>query len=213
MSKTTHTSFLGDKLNHAVENNRLNTIQNYNVGIKVYPPHVELRMRSDIASYHRFKKDITLVKFDVTKVFFQYLDQHTNQREIQTLEKAFLSNSDGQGTAKLQKVMQFIEYDIFGDVLQNKHSFPTYLADKAHAEFKRASNKQVPCSLWLYGVGTLYPALRPSSLLRYIHSILQWEYQDKLSILLFYPGHYDNGLHFMSQLSSDNDYRPKIYEG
>ena len=109
--------------------------------------------------------------------------------------------------------MQFIEYDIFGDVLQNKHNFPSYLADKAHREFKRASNKHVSCSLWLYGVGTLYPALRPSSLLRYIHSILQWEYQDKMSILLFYPGHYDNGLHFMSQLSSDNDYRPKIYEG
>ena len=117
MNKTSPTSFLGDKLNQAVEDNRLNTIRNYNVGIKVYPPQTELAVRSDIESYRRLKKEITLVKIDVTKVFFQYLDQHTNQTEIQELEKAFLSTSDGQGTAKLQKVMQFIEYDIFGDVL------------------------------------------------------------------------------------------------
>ena len=207
--------FLGEKLREAIESNRLNTIRNYNVGIKVYPPPKEIVIRTFIDRYDSTKTKKILVKLDVTEIFFEYLDTHTNQSEIQQLEQAFLS--DDSNISPIERTIKFVEYDIFGDVLHNKANFPTFLAKKVIDEFnKRTSNSKNnkdDYSLWLYGVGTLFPVLRPSSLLRYVHSILQWDYKDRLSILLFYPGHYDNGLHFMSQLSSDNDYRPKIYEG
>jgi hypothetical protein len=183
---------------------KISTMRNYRFAILLYAPTEEFKLRGRIRN---LTDDLRLQGWNVLSISLQkLLLERLKQEESQVVEsiirmehRLYLRDPDRALNHLKDKLARYIEGadGIAQDVIDLIGTF----ADEHPAEANR--------TLILLGrTGALYPFFRSSALLKLIDGKTR-----NLPVILLYPGERRelNALKFMGELSSDRDYRPRIY--
>ncbi len=183
---------------------RISTMRNYRFAILRYDPADELKLRAEV---RRLSTDLIANGWVVLTISLQRLlldrirdrGEHWVERVI-VQERLASDQEAGRGLNYLKsKLAPLIEgpEGIAAD------------CSRIIADFTRSHPDQTDRTLALVGrAGALYPFFRSSALLRHLDGRTA-----NVPVVLLYPGHRvgQTGLSFMGELTSDNDYRPRIY--
>jgi len=182
---------------------QISTMRNYRFAILPYRPSDELKLRQHI---RRLTDDLRAAGWAVLPISLQklLLDRlrATGEANVQAWiqrEKGLFAKSPDRALAYLgDKIAPHVEgpQGIAADVAR--------LIDEFAAEHPVGADR----TLVLIGrAGALYPFFRSSALLKQIDGKTR-----NIPVVLLYPGEYKDGaLSFMGELTSDRDYRPRIY--
>lgn len=183
---------------------RISTMRNYRFAILRYDPADELKLRAEV---RRLSTDLIANGWVVLTISLQRLlldrirdrGEHWVERVI-ARERLASAREVGRGLNYLKsKLAPLIEgpEGIAAD------------CSRIIGDFTRSHPDQTDRTLVLIGrAGALYPFFRSSALLRHLDGRT-----GNVPVVLLYPGHRvgQTGLSFMGELTSDNDYRPRIY--
>lgn len=182
---------------------QISTMRNYRFAILPYRPGDELKLRQHM---RRLAEDLRAAGWAVLPISLQKLlldrIRATGEANVQALiqrEKMLCTKSPERALAYLsEKIAPHVEgpQGIAADVAR--------LID----EFADQNPVGADRTLILIGrAGALYPFFRSSALLKQIDGKTR-----NIPVVLLYPGEYkDSALSFMGELTSDRDYRPRIY--
>jgi hypothetical protein len=183
---------------------RISTMRNYRFAIVQYDPKLEFDVRGMV---QQLTSDLVangwvVLTLDLERLLLERIRGQGEQwiERVVTMEQRLASASLDRGLSYLRsKVEPLVEgangiaADCSREILKHAEKNP----DKADR------------TLVLIGrAGALYPFFRSSALLRHLDGKTA-----NLPVVLLYPGERrgPTGLSFMGELSSDNDYRPRIY--
>ena len=181
------------------ENNQVSSIIGYNAAIFTYLPQHEYFMQKELLELlkqykktRRYTPPVIGYGFDLTKVLFEYLQSKNELETIIEFEEKLYERHKNPS-----KSLRFLIDHVLSDVLYEKHNFATYLSEQIRKKIEK--NNKHKHTIFIYMIGGLYPIIRASSILRYLHSLLQHTYKEQLSLVLFYPGERSDtyGLKFM----------------
>jgi hypothetical protein len=182
---------------------QISTMRNYRFAILPYRPSDELKLREHV---RRLTDELRAAGWAVLPISLQklLLDRlratgDENVKAVIQRERSLFAKSPDRALAYLgDKIAPHVEgpAGIAADVAR--------LIDDFATENPAGADR----TLVLIGrAGALYPFFRSSALLKQIDGKTR-----NIPVVLLYPGEYkDNALSFMGELTSDRDYRPRIY--
>lgn len=183
---------------------KISTMRNYRFAILPYDPSEEFALRTRIRNLtdELKAKGWQVLAASLHQLFLNRLKTEEPgmvERLIQTERRLYTRDPDRALNHIKDKIALYIEGPggIAQDVIQ--------LIDGFTQKHSCDPNKTL---ILLCRAGSLYPFFRSSALLKHIDGKTQ-----NLPVVLLYPGERQGlkALSFMGELSSDRDYRPRIY--
>lgn len=182
---------------------RISTMRNYRFAILPYDPREEFKLRQRIRT---LTDELKAQGWNVQVISLHQLFLNRVKSEdpsilnslIRTEHHLYLKDPDRALNYLKDKLALYVEGvgGIAQDVIQLIGDF----ADSHPVEADKTL-------IFLGRAGALYPFFRSSALLKHIDGKTR-----NLPVVLLYPGRrQDKGLSFMDELTSDRDYRPRIY--
>ncbi|MFM7425257.1 MAG: BREX protein BrxB domain-containing protein [Elainella sp.] len=183
---------------------RISTMRNYRFAILPYDPREEFKLRQRIRN---LTDELKAQGWDVLPISLHHLLLNRLKTEeprvleslIRTEQRLYAKDPERSLNYLKDKVALYVEGSdgIAQDV--------TCLIDEFVASHSTNINKTL---ILLCRAGALYPFFRSSALLKHIDGKTR-----NLPVVLLYPGERRDlkALSFMGELSSDRDYRPRIY--
>ena len=190
----------------AEEGPRISTMRNYRFAILPYPPEREFEVRRRarrLSEELKAKHGWEVLDVDLHACLLQRLRSRLRDEEIRSLvesERRLAGKDPLRPLSRLQGPLSRLlegEQGLAGDVIREIGAF----AD-------RYPDRQDSTLIWIRRLGSLYPFVRASALLRHLDGKTR-----QIPVVLLYPGEHvpPTGLSFMEELEPDRDYRPRIY--
>ena len=184
---------------------RISTMRNHRYAIWVYPPDQEFELRRAVAAlceelrqqrWHTL--DLSLQRLMLARL--RALPDADRAR-IQSREQRFAVDKGDP-----LRALDFLKEQV-GPLLAGPDGVAGDVAKELDAFVKADGLVQDRAAVFLSRVGSLYPFVRASSLLKHIAGRTH-----HLPVILLYPGTaQDRGLSFLGELTADRDYRPRLY--
>ncbi len=190
----------------APEGPRISTMRNYRFAILPYPPEREFEVRRrarQLSEELKVKHGWEVLDVDLHACLFQRLLTQFEEMERQSLitsEQRLAAKGPLRPLDRLRGPLSRLlegEQGLAGDVIRQIGDFA-----------QRHPDRQDTTLIWIRRLGSLYPFVRTSSLLRHLDGKTF-----QIPVVLLYPGDHVSltGLSFMKELEPDRDYRPRIY--
>ncbi|MGC1306548.1 MAG: BREX protein BrxB domain-containing protein [Phormidesmis sp.] len=183
---------------------RISTMRNYRFAILTYDPEDEYKLRQRI---HNLSDELTEKGWNMLSISLQKLlldrlkaeDPRVLESIIRMEHQLYEKDPERSLTHLKNKLTRYVEGPdgIAHDVIERIGRF----ADEHPDETNR--------TLFFLGrTGALYPFFRSSALLKHIDGKTR-----NLPVVVLYPGERKDrqALSFMKELSTDRDYRPRVY--
>lgn len=137
-----------------------------------------LYLKKDI---HDEYDDIKIVEIDLYKIMIDVL------KEKKYLEKVFEMEKVKKSLSVINPVKKVLRLTLSDDIIVKK------ISEKIHKDTSM---------IFLTGIGKAWPIIRSHSILNNLHSKI-----DKIPLIMFFPGIYENELKLFSEITDDNYYR------
>ena len=184
--------------------NNLSTMRNYHFAIFRYDPREEFKLRSQV---RRLSDELKGKGWNVLSISLQQLlikrlkeeEPRVIQSIIRTEKRLYQKNSERALNHLKDKIAGYVEGvdGIARDVIA--------LVDRFAQQYPDSCDRTL---IFIGRTGALYPFVRSSALLKHIDGRTR-----NIPMVLLYPGERKDtsALSFMGEVSTDRDYRPRIY--
>ena len=184
--------------------NNLSTMRNYHFAILRYDPREEFKLRSQV---RRLSDELKGKGWNVLSISLQQLlikrlkeeEPRVIQSIIRTENRLYQRNPERALNHLKDKVAGYVEGvdGIARDVIA--------LVDEFAQQYPDSCDRTL---IFIGRTGALYPFFRSSALLKHIDGRTR-----NIPMVLLYPGERKDtsALSFMGEVSTDRDYRPRIY--
>lgn len=183
---------------------QISTMRNYHFAILRYDPREEFKLRAQV---RRLSDELKGQGWNVLSISLQQLlikrlkeeEPRVIESIIRTEKRLEPRNSERALNHLKDKIAGYVEGvdGIARDVIA--------LVDEFAQQYPESCNRTL---IFIGRTGALYPFFRSSALLKHIDGRTQ-----NIPLVLLYPGERrgTNALSFMGEVSTDRDYRPRIY--
>ncbi len=182
---------------------RISTMRNHRYAILPYPPSQEFALRRGIAS---LTEELTHKGWHVRDLSMQHLLLARIAAMPDTLRQSIVERERRLHPRDPARALNHVK-DQLVPLLDGPDGLARDVARALDAFVALHPGAHDRSVVFLSRLSSLYPFTRASSVLKHLAG-----HTHQLPVVLLYPGErHDDGLSFLGQLTTDRDYRPRIY--
>lgn len=192
----------------AEEGPRISTMRNYRFAILPHRPEREFEVRRlarKLGDELKAKHGWEVLDIDLHACLVQRLRTKLRAEELQSLIQ-----SERRLAGKAQDALRPLSRlgGPLSRLLEGEQGLVSDVIREIGEFADRYPERQDKTLIWIRRLGSLYPFIRTSSLLRHLDGKTR-----QIPVVLLYPGEQKGptALSFMGELEPDRDYRPRIY--
>lgn len=183
---------------------RISTMRNYRFAIVQYSPKEEFRLRAEV---QRLSAELMASGWIVLSINLQRLLLDKIRAQGDDIVERLIATERRLGTSQAERGLNYLSSKL-SPLIEGPDGIAADCS-RIISEHAEAHPETLDRTVALIGrAGALYPFFRSSALLRHLDGRTH-----NVPVVLLYPGERvgATGLSFMSVLSPDSDYRPRIY--
>lgn len=183
---------------------RISTMRNYRFAIVQYSPKEEFRLRAEV---QRLSAELMASGWVVLSINLQRLLLDRIRAQGDDIVERLIATERRLGTNQAERGLNYLSSKL-SPLIEGPDGIAADCS-RIISEHAEAHPETLDRTVALIGrAGALYPFFRSSALLRHLDGRTH-----NVPVVLLYPGERvgATGLSFMSVLSPDSDYRPRIY--